>query len=293
MAMTADAEPRTLTYREDYFGGRSHGYKLDGVKVPGVTTLISDGLPKPALISWGAKKVAAYVAEHPELLSQMSGPEVESFLAGVPDRDRQEALRRGSYLHELAEKVGRGEVAEVPEEYLGTVESLLAFMREWDVEPIAVEATVVNRDWKYMGTFDLLAWLKAGGRRRLALIDYKTGASGLWPELALQLAAYAWATTYFPEPSGARFHQEYLMPLAPGQPGPADLDESEWPLRLDLVAGLWLQDDGYQLCPVDAGPDTWRSFLYVAQVAQFAKKAKENGDSLVGAPIAPPAGRPE
>lgn len=43
--------------------GRNHSYRLNGDKLPGVTTIIGDGLPKPALIGWAAKTIAEYVAD--------------------------------------------------------------------------------------------------------------------------------------------------------------------------------------------------------------------------------------
>ena len=39
--------------------GRGHGYKIDGYKVPGVTTVLGESLPKPALIDWAARTTAA------------------------------------------------------------------------------------------------------------------------------------------------------------------------------------------------------------------------------------------
>ena len=52
-----------MTSRLRYFE-RSHRYKLDGDWVPGVTTLIGDGLPKKALIYWSARTVAEWVADN-------------------------------------------------------------------------------------------------------------------------------------------------------------------------------------------------------------------------------------
>ena len=48
------------------FYPKSHRYKLDGAWVPGVTTLIGKGLPKPALPYWAARTVAEWVADNPD-----------------------------------------------------------------------------------------------------------------------------------------------------------------------------------------------------------------------------------
>jgi hypothetical protein len=295
--MTTTAVPpeyRRITRRLDYFGGRSHGYELDGEKCPGVTTIIDKGLPKPGLMDWKGKAVARYVADNLDWLAQRSPEEVYDLAVTHPDRDRNAAMGRGKNIHQLAEDLAKGEVVEPPDELVGPITQLLRFMEDFNVQPVAAEFAVVCRDWRYMGTADLMCRL---GKGDLALIDYKTGASGLWPELALQLAAYAWADTYFTNPSGPGFHDELPMPLAPGQPQPVTwitdpetgerypVDRAEPLPRFDLVAGLWLQDDQYQLCPVDAGPEVWRTFLYCAQVAQFTARPK---DELIGLPIAPP-----
>ena len=71
------------------FYPKSHRYKLDGQWVPGVTTLIGKGLPKPALPYWSAKTVAEWVADNPDLTEDLKrmggrGPAV----AGSPPRAR-------------------------------------------------------------------------------------------------------------------------------------------------------------------------------------------------------------
>ena len=43
---------------------------------------------------------------------------------------------------------------------------------------------------------------------------------------------------------------------------------------------IWVRADGYDLIPVNSGPTTFRTFLYVQQVAHFAKGETLVGDSL-------------
>jgi len=54
------------------FYEKSHRYKLDGRWIPGVTTLISGGLPNDALKYWAAKYVAEWVADHPEFTEEVN-----------------------------------------------------------------------------------------------------------------------------------------------------------------------------------------------------------------------------
>jgi hypothetical protein len=289
-AATTTTEHRPITRRIDYFGGRAHGYELDGVKCAAVTKLIGDGLPKPNLIASNGKAVAEYVRDNIDMLAALGPQELYDLAAGEPQRRREAAQNRGKTLHQLFDDLAKGVDIDASEELLGPVTQLLRFMDDWQVKPIASEVTVVCRDWRFMGTADLMATV--GPRQQLALIDYKTGASGLWPEVALQLAAYAWCDSYIIDASSPGFHEELPMPLAPGQPPTRDSADDQ--LRFDLVAALWLQDDGYELCPVDAGPDTWRTFLYVAQVAQWVQKfvlTQDNRAELIAPPIAPPVVR--
>ena len=44
--------------------GSGHRYEDDGRKLDGVTTLISAGLPKPALTWWAAGTTANYAVDH-------------------------------------------------------------------------------------------------------------------------------------------------------------------------------------------------------------------------------------
>ena len=161
---------------------------------------------------------------------------------------------RGTAVHDYAARMIAGESVDVPDEYIGHVDACLDFLSDWQISELAVEAVVVNRGndagvGRYMGCLDLLAYPSSPSRDGdLWLFDWKTGASGIWPEAALQLAAYAHAQTM----------------LAP------DGEEITFP-HVEAAAAVWLKADGYEVRPVDIGDDTFRDFLYVQQVARFAK----------------------
>ncbi|MEJ7707998.1 MAG: hypothetical protein WKF82_12445 [Nocardioidaceae bacterium] len=70
---------------------------LDGQPVPGAMTLLSGGLPKPALPRWAAKAAAEFVAQNLEVLNQL--PDRESVIATVkqsPWTQRDWAAVRGT-----------------------------------------------------------------------------------------------------------------------------------------------------------------------------------------------------
>jgi hypothetical protein len=224
--------------------GRGHSYTVDGRPIAGVTTLIGDGCPKPALTNWAARTVAEYVADHLEQLhaQQLGRDSLVGLLKGVPWGDRDAAANRGTQVHDLAQRLARGDEVDVPGELVGHVDAYLAFARDWEPTDELVERPCINVARWYAGTFDLVASLKGRGR---VLLDIKTSRSGVYPETALQLAAYR-NSEYYETDDGTLA----AMPA------------------VDETLALWLRADGYDLLPIDTGPEVFRSFLYVADVAQ-------------------------
>lgn len=237
--------------------GRGHWYKLDGQKAPGVTTILGDGVPKPALTAWAAREVATFAADNLDTLGALDRDARIDLLRGAPWRDRDRAARRGTEVHRLAEQLVAGHEVTVPEELVGHVDAYVGFLDDWDVRAEHVELVVGHRRHRYMGSLDLIARL-ADGRRWL--LDLKTTRSGIYSEVALQLAAY-------------RYAEFYLDDRGREQPMP----------EVDACGAVWVRADGYDLVPVDAGPRTFRTFLYVQQVAHFT-----TGESLVGDVLTPP-----
>src|ERR1700747_744799 len=99
--------------------GRNHWYKIDGTKVDGVTTLILNGLSRPALIQWASKTTAAYAVDHWDELAEMPVSKRLALLTGAASADRDEAARRGTEVHKLATELVRGVEVEVPDELAG------------------------------------------------------------------------------------------------------------------------------------------------------------------------------
>lgn len=238
-------------------GQRGHGYKLDGKDVPSVTTLIKGGLPAPGLMYWAANSAAAYAADHPELVDQLGRDDAYNLYRRAPWNARDKAGVFGTDVHRIAQRLAAGEDdVEVPEQLrTGHVDACVAFLDEHDVEVVAAERPVANVRYWYCGTFDLIADTRHGR----ALIDYKTGASGVYVETALQLAAYR--------------HAEWMV---------NDAGDVVPMLAVDLCAVCWLRPDGYDLMPVDASDSTFRLFLHAARVAQGAQQLT---DSFLGAPL--------
>lgn len=179
------------------YSDKAHRYWLDGRPVPGVTTILGKGIPKPALPYWAAKSVAEYVADQPDKVEALRGAGRDPMVAalkGVPWTKRDEAAVRGTAVHALAEEVVQGREVEVPEHLLGYVEGLVVWLDEFLVHPILTERSCANRTHKYAGRFDFLGTIDALGPE-IWLLDWKT-SKGIYGETALQTAAYASAEFY-------------------------------------------------------------------------------------------------
>lgn len=240
------------------FGRATHWYvDANGLKVPGVTTILKDGIPKPALVGWGIKSVAEYALDHWDDLAGLAPSERLKTLKGAPYADRDAAAQRGTEVHALAERLVRGEEIDVPDELAGHVESYVRFLDDWDPQPVLVERTVVNYAIGYAGTLDLVADL--GGRR--LLLDVKTNRSGVYGDVAFQLAAYRYAEHYVAEDG-----TEPVMP------------------EVDGAGVIHVRADGYDLVPVEAGPRQFTEFRHIARVA----RAVEASRGYVGEALTPP-----
>lgn len=230
--------------------GKGHSYEIDARRADGVTTLIRDGMPKPALINWAANTTAGYAVDNWDDLSAMPLSKRLDVLKRARYVELDTAAKRGTEVHQLAERLSHGDEIEVPEELAGHVESAVKFLDEWKPEVVMTEAVVASRKWGYAGTFDLLMRLPDG---RVVLADYKTSRSGIWGETALQLGAYANADVFL------------------------DASGDEHPMSdLGITGGMavWIRADGYDVYEVDLAQG-FRIFQHVAWVARQAKGMKE------------------
>jgi len=237
--------------------GRGHSYYLDGVKVPGATTILGDGYPK-RLENWAANEAAKYAVNHWDELSELGPADRIKPIADARHEDRDKAARRGTEVHRYARRLAAGEEVDVPDELVGHVDAYLKFAEDWLPREVLLETTVAHTVFRYCGTLDIVADLVDGNRW---LLDLKTTRSGIFKEAALQLAAY-------------RFCDVYLD--ADGVVRPF------WPeIGVQRCGAVWLRADrSYEFCPVDATPATFNVFAFVKQIAEF-----DGRDDVVGAPL--------
>jgi len=241
---------------------KGHYYKdATGARVPGVTTIIDDGVPKPALINWAANATADYAVDNWDDLGGLGPAARLKKLQNARYEAKDTASKRGTEVHLAAEQLLAGKPAQVPEEIAGHVEAYARFLDEFKVEAEHVEFSCVSYKWGYAGTADLFASLVLPDKGRVRmLLDLKTSRSGVFGETALQLAAYRHADVWIID------GEEFTPPTA------------------DYTAAIHVRSDGYDLVPVEAGEAEFKDFLYAARVGQFVARSRD----LVGPPIISP-----
>lgn len=268
--------------------GRGHSYvDANGNKVPGVTTVIGNGVPKPALMDWGPRVTAEYAVDHWDELGKLSPSKRLEKLKKARYEDRDAAANKGTRVHGIAEQLVDGKEVVVPDDLAGHVEAYVAFLEDWDPDPLLIEAVVMSHTHGYAGTLDLGAWfnpqqlldcglidddpavaavlqaLVDDGELALVILDVKTSRSGIFGETGLQLAGYRYADTYLDDKG-----VEQTMP------------------EFHLALGLHIRADGYDLLPIAAGRDQLRELLYAREVGQFVT---ERSRGYVGPALTPPA----
>lgn len=245
--------------------GNGHSYYLDGQRLPGVTT-VTGLLDKPALPPWAARKVAEFVAdatdEELDAYRRLGRQGMVNALKSLPWGARDEARDRGKAAHAVCEDLITGREVDVAEELYEYAVGAKKFMDDWRPRPILTEACVYSEAFGYAGTLDLVADLNNGQR---ALLDYKT-STDIYPEVAMQLAAYRWA----------QFYVDY-------SDNPHDgVDVGMHTLEIDCAYAVRIYPGGYDLVPVDSGPEVFGAFRHLLAVYQADRT------DWVGNPMAKP-----
>lgn len=252
--------------------GKYHDYYLDGEKLVGrgVTTIIGAGYPKKALQYWAARQVAMAAVQQRDLWEPLAADNEDSaidWLREAPTRSVTTAAKRGTDVHRLAEALHLEEEVDVPEHLRGHVDQYLDWWETWWPRETIVEGVVLNRTQRYMGTFDLVAtfdgWNPDGSSARV-LVDLKTSAGGVYPDVCLQLAAYRYAEAYLEDPTGGT---EVPMPA------------------VDACAVLHVTEDQWSFVVIDAGPREYRAFQYVDETARMIGTSKTQpgwAESVIG-----------
>jgi hypothetical protein len=123
------------------------------------------------------------------------------------------------------------------------LDSFVDFVKKEEPDIVYNEVAVFNRKCGYAGTCDLIMRLNG----HTYLVDVKTGASGVWPEHALQVCAYSRA--------------DFLV-----------LDGKEVAMPpIDRGAILLLSPTGYTFMPVVIDDEVFTSFRHIIETYRWQK----------------------
>jgi hypothetical protein len=241
--------------------GSRHSYEIDGQPAAGATKALAEGFPKPALIGWASNVVADLVMDRWDELLTMAPSDRDRLLRRARYEYRDEAADRGKRAHTMIYQLARGAEVDVPDELKGYADAYDRFVEQWKPREVLLETPVFSFEFRYAGTLDVVADLADGQRW---LLDWKTGKN-VYPEVALQLAAYRYADVYLD---------------ANGETQPM--------IAVDACASVWVQDGVYTVRPVEVTPDTFAAFGAVLDVAAWRSVYDHINDGAVGAAIDPP-----
>ena len=240
--------------------GSKRCYHWDPERFWSVTTIISGGVPKPAIAPWTGKMVAegavtAFEKGSLALLVEQDRDAAVEFLKKLPYTQTNRAADIGTRVHEAIEALVKGTPAPpLAEDEKPRMAHFEQFLADYRPKFIASEMSVYNRRHGYAGTLDGIALF---GDRAL-MVDVKTG-KGVYPEVGLQLSAYR--------------NAEFI-----GMP-----DGTEEPM-IETVGGvvLHLTDDGYRLLEVNTGDEVFAAFIYAREVQRWMNETSKRviGESL-------------
>ena len=160
--------------------------------LPSVTTILKVVDKSGPLVGWAKRETAACAVRNLDMLVRMreTGGDAAAtdWLKRIPDFERDTAADIGTRVHRLVEQVARGTEPEVTPEEAPFVAAYRGFLATFRPRFLAVEEMVASLRHGYAGTLDAIAVIDG----ETWLLDVKTGV-GLYPETALQLAAYTFA----------------------------------------------------------------------------------------------------
>lgn len=241
--------PKVSTIRRG--GSRFYVHPETAEKVPGVTSVVGM-LPKPFLTGWAAKITAETAVDS---LGEVVGLALKNpqgavdYLKRAHRLNTSEAADTGSQVHDLCEKLARGEATgPVHPDLQPFVAGFQDFLDRFSPTFLHLEETVWSDRHHYAGSFDAIAEVDG----EVVIMDWKTTRSGVHAEVALQLTAYAMADFILTEHG----------------------DRVDLP-AIEAGAVVHLRPEGWQLVPVRIGEDLFEVFQALLQVFTWDRELKD------------------
>lgn len=241
-----------------------------GDKVPGVSS-IKDALGKPGLLYGAVKQAAIFAVDNADTIKSLAASDRQAAIDLVKrahTRSWGNKAESGTGVHSIVEDLmrrqmdgGTGEKIKVSPSQRKYIVNYARFVKRFKVKPLFLETTVWSETHRYAGTLDSLVEMTftEEERQRLelpsctitAIVDTKTGASGVWKETALQQVAY----------KNADF---IMLPNGDRVPMP----------NVDATFALWLRPEGYALIPLSSDESTWKAFLGLRDAYEWDKRSE-------------------
>lgn len=279
-------ERTTTLSREDLRrpgrGGRAYVWPANDPEqrtYTSVTTALK-AIPKgEALTRWAAKTTAEVAVEQHDLLGKLIENDPENavqWLKQAPWNSRDRAANIGTFIHRIVEYDTTGRELEADELVRGIEDPLTRqkaisarhFFQVTDVAVEAVEFVTYHHGFGYAGTGDFIVTFNDPDlflpnvpfkENPTVILDLKTG-KGIYPEVALQLAAYRWAESI------VNFETGELEPM----------------MQTDGAAVLHVTHKGWTINPVMADEATFLRFVHTLKMMDEVLPLK---DDLVGTPM--------
>lgn len=244
-----------------------HIYVWNGVPHPGVTGVISVLDKSGPLIGWAKRITAEFAVDHIEWVQEsiklVGREQTVNAIKSRAQAEKDAGAALGSRIHILMEAVFRGKTPEITTEELPYVVAGKLWRSDFQPELVSLERAVLNLTDGWGGTFDIIA--RIGGETWL--IDIKTNKgstykgiyTGVYPETALQLAAYSRA--------------EFIAKIG-------DPKRYRFP-KIDRFAVLHLRPDapyekGYRFYEYDVTDSEYSAFLAALELTRW-RRSREKG----------------
>lgn len=254
-----------------------------------VTTIISGGVPSPALTTWAVNTTAEYAVTHRHAWASLADTDPQAAIDLIRKarfRRSSNAMARGSDVHAWIDARIKGAPAPAVDDAIRPwIDNADRFLDAFQPEFELAEAPLFSLRYRYAGTLDAVARI---GDRTL-ILDYKTHDKTMtarsrppYDSTALQLAAYRHADVISIRPAhieewgGRRYYvwsdEDEHMPM-PDVDGAAVVTIGPTPGDVELV-------------PVRTDEPVWAAFLHAREVFRWSLTLSRE---VIGAPVRPPA----
>lgn len=237
-------------------GGRQYRHPVSGIMVPSVTTIL-DALDKPQLDNWAIEETAFYAVANLSRLAQLDPEDAITLLKGARWKSTRDGVDRGNYSHGILEDLARGVAVLRTPQNGWVLDCWEGLNQEFDIQILEAEATFWHPgifdgpdgpELGYAGSGDVLGLVNG----ELSVLDWKSTASGIWGETALQCCGYGMAPKII-------------------RPDGTELDVLKEYGQVMRTYGVWLRPDdseapkyqgpsGWSLLPLRYDDEVWRAF---------------------------------